>query len=579
MLRQWSLVGGEAEVPAAASQAAVREAALVLRALPQLRCSLAWELTYVANALRAGLGATCHLRVNQRVAVSLSLSPISPNTAVTPYLLVGSDGKLADASNADVGEEVDALWTWSGALQRMLSASGAVTGALPAAAAGPANPRRPALDMRPIRPYHSLLLLAEPGDVLARLPADASPQLARLIAAASPLRSFNELQSETGVPSTQLLRLAAHLVHWGLAIVINTVTSHSVYAVAPAADLHAGHALARDFDRRFAAAGAGFTFAATLALFSAVVSPGAPAAAAAAAEAAAAAAGSAAGAPTPSSAGGAPVAAAAAATAIAAAALLSAAAFVPRGLRLIAAADAAGVSAGLAPHSGRGGGGGDSGRGTPLRELMAGMPRRRALLFLAATVFLLKHGFLRELHVHIYLAWPRPLRALAPGARAPGAEEDAAPLPLLPLHDYELALVRALCRGRPATHHFLRLLQYLRQHLAHFGPAISGGGGGGGGGGGATADAAADGDSCGGSGAGDYDDDDDDGDGEVDDGGAAAAALRPQRDTDAAAAGQGSVLRLGLRLEEVMWRLGLSRADIMALLAAYPDVFSACYHD
>jgi hypothetical protein len=47
----------------------------------------------------------------------------------------------------------------------------------------------------PIRPFHTLLLLEEPGELTRGLPVDASPQLRALIALADPVKGFDDLQA------------------------------------------------------------------------------------------------------------------------------------------------------------------------------------------------------------------------------------------------------------------------------------------------------------------------------------------------------------------------------------------------
>ena len=102
-----------------------------------------------------------------------------------------------------------------------------------------------------VRPYHALLLLEDPATLLSRLPPDSSPQLAALIAVASPLRSFHECVGETGVNADALLRLASHLTHWGVARVLPVVTSFSMFAVAPTADCDAASPHAAAFSAQF----------------------------------------------------------------------------------------------------------------------------------------------------------------------------------------------------------------------------------------------------------------------------------------------------------------------------------------
>ncbi|KDO27413.1 hypothetical protein SPRG_07000 [Saprolegnia parasitica CBS 223.65] len=106
-------------------------------------------------------------------------------------------------------------------------------------------------DITSIRPYHTLLLLAENEKILEALPSDASPHLRLVIEAHNPLRDFHELMVETGIPLKQLFRLAAHLVYWGVARVLDAVTMHNIYQVRPTANLHAHSALALEFRRKF----------------------------------------------------------------------------------------------------------------------------------------------------------------------------------------------------------------------------------------------------------------------------------------------------------------------------------------
>jgi hypothetical protein len=103
----------------------------------------------------------------------------------------------------------------------------------------------------PIRPYQTLLLLKDESVILRSLPRDASPQLHRLIAVANPLKSFEELYIESGIPLAQLYRLAAHLVYWGCGRVVDTLTKHNMYMVHPGADLRPRSSHAMEFQSKF----------------------------------------------------------------------------------------------------------------------------------------------------------------------------------------------------------------------------------------------------------------------------------------------------------------------------------------
>lgn len=109
-----------------------------------------------------------------------------------------------------------------------------------------------AVQMQRLRPYHTLLLLADEDRVRAALPADHSQQLRLLLAAANPLKSFQDLALETSIPIHQVFRLAAHLAYWGFGRVIATITLRNIYQVSPHANLRTHSALALEFRRKFA---------------------------------------------------------------------------------------------------------------------------------------------------------------------------------------------------------------------------------------------------------------------------------------------------------------------------------------
>jgi hypothetical protein len=108
-----------------------------------------------------------------------------------------------------------------------------------------------AVQMHNLRPYHTLLLLADEGKIVASLPADHSQQLRILIDAANPLKSFQEIALETSIPIHHVFRLSAHLVYWGFGKVIDTITLRNIYQVNPQANLRSQSALALAFRRKF----------------------------------------------------------------------------------------------------------------------------------------------------------------------------------------------------------------------------------------------------------------------------------------------------------------------------------------
>ncbi|XP_048515143.1 GATOR complex protein NPRL3 isoform X2 [Athalia rosae] len=90
-----------------------------------------------------------------------------------------------------------------------------------------------------LRPYHGLLLLIEPLDLLESLPADSAPALVRLIQMYSPLKSLQTLAADSDLSLAQVFQLTGHLVYWAKAMIIYPLCESNVYVVAPDAILTA----------------------------------------------------------------------------------------------------------------------------------------------------------------------------------------------------------------------------------------------------------------------------------------------------------------------------------------------------
>jgi hypothetical protein len=675
------------------------------RAAPVLRLPLPFELAYVYHCLKGGIGSLCHLRINNWVSVSLALRPPVGMDRAGSYDADGS----ASGQHAAERRTSSHICTYDG--RPLLPPSAGIVGVLAGVsvaltpsdqiisysetAAGQKAPGRahglaeatyggldPALlqlTHAPIRPYHTLLLLREASEVLQMLPPDASPQLALLVKAASPLRSFNELQGETGISSAQLLRLAAHLVNWGLAMIINCITSHSVYSVSAHAfaeesssrpftgsvcsvqSLAPNSSLNREFNRLLrgagdagtvgvagntAASGASaadsgslwaasadesFTLQGVLSLFSNTSNGGSSFATQQAQPPfpANSLAGQFAAADTEDVRGGSSAPAFQSANS---AALIG------------SAADGTGVmhqrqqyqqrmffDTAVLPLS----------AGMPLRVLTSAMPPARARQFIIVVTWLLKKGLLRQLHQHIHLMWPWPMHTehqsiLA--SPAPGASASSLATAQRKWSTEEMQYIRILCKGKTALaiQLFRRLLVYLADLTAkiesyytstnptgndirsntdgHSGTAatirdeiesalgprshnsvdglderedlgqgrrpvhgLT-----------ASSEVSAEDHACtvGSEEDSEYEEEEDD-DYEEDtyentpgnnahDGSFSASHFSSKHH------GLGSLpiaLRLGLRLEEIMWRLKASRTDILQVVAMYPEVFAVTVHE
>ncbi|OMJ20338.1 Nitrogen permease regulator 3-like protein [Smittium culicis] len=84
-----------------------------------------------------------------------------------------------------------------------------------------------------IEPYHSLLLLNSPEDILSRIGSDSSPSLIRLIKKATPIQPLAELHPLIDCSFAQICRLCAHLVYWGEARIICPASVKNIYMISP----------------------------------------------------------------------------------------------------------------------------------------------------------------------------------------------------------------------------------------------------------------------------------------------------------------------------------------------------------
>lgn len=87
-------------------------------------------------------------------------------------------------------------------------------------------------DMRPLRPYHTILILNQ-SKIFDALPVYASPSLRRVMESAVPTKSFREMQLDLGLPLEQLYRIAANFVYWKAAKVVDVLTRNNMYVLNP----------------------------------------------------------------------------------------------------------------------------------------------------------------------------------------------------------------------------------------------------------------------------------------------------------------------------------------------------------
>ena len=106
-------------------------------------------------------------------------------------------------------------------------------------------------DLPTFRPYKTLLLLHDKIRIVRDLPAHASRDLRRIIDAISSFKSLRQLQDETGIQTSEFLRLCAHLVMWGKVRVITTINAKSQYSISPSVNLSLQGKLFENFEKRY----------------------------------------------------------------------------------------------------------------------------------------------------------------------------------------------------------------------------------------------------------------------------------------------------------------------------------------
>ncbi|RIA89323.1 nitrogen permease regulator of amino acid transport activity 3-domain-containing protein [Glomus cerebriforme] len=89
-----------------------------------------------------------------------------------------------------------------------------------------------------IAPYHTLLLLEDPEEILKNMPLDANPTLVQLVQILTPTQRLADLCTLLDCSLAQMFRLAAHLIYWRKAKIIDVINLRNVYVVSPTADMN-----------------------------------------------------------------------------------------------------------------------------------------------------------------------------------------------------------------------------------------------------------------------------------------------------------------------------------------------------
>lgn len=102
-----------------------------------------------------------------------------------------------------------------------------------------------------LRPYHGLLLLYEPRELLDSLPLDASPAFIQLITVTKPDKNFMDLSVDANLTLMQVYCIVSQLIYWAKATVIYPICDSNIYAIHPLASTSKHSKLVDDFQTRF----------------------------------------------------------------------------------------------------------------------------------------------------------------------------------------------------------------------------------------------------------------------------------------------------------------------------------------
>ncbi|CAF1268804.1 unnamed protein product [Adineta ricciae] len=102
-----------------------------------------------------------------------------------------------------------------------------------------------------LKPYYGILLVIDPSALLASLPIDSSSTLSTLVRHLRSSYSMSRLSIETGLPLTQIYRLASHLLYWGRAKLIYPIYDDNVYIISPDADISKNGSLSKLYKETF----------------------------------------------------------------------------------------------------------------------------------------------------------------------------------------------------------------------------------------------------------------------------------------------------------------------------------------
>lgn len=105
--------------------------------------------------------------------------------------------------------------------------------------------------LQALKPYHGMLLLVDPLELLDCVPPSGARMLFQLIEVYNPLKSLQCMANDAELHIEHVYQMATHLVYWAKATIIYPLCETNVYVIAPDAPLHINSPLVDKFSTKF----------------------------------------------------------------------------------------------------------------------------------------------------------------------------------------------------------------------------------------------------------------------------------------------------------------------------------------
>lgn len=102
-----------------------------------------------------------------------------------------------------------------------------------------------------LKPYHGMLLLVDITELLDCVPPSGARMMLQLINAYNPLKTLQNMASDSDLAIKHVYELVGHLVYWAKATIIYPLCETNVYVIAPDAPLHTHSPLVDKFSAKF----------------------------------------------------------------------------------------------------------------------------------------------------------------------------------------------------------------------------------------------------------------------------------------------------------------------------------------